>query len=593
MCKNSPKPENEDCMSWEKEHIDKIDEAIRKYGSQWRDKIKSDSSDPAVHEAQEELDLIMDALRLDDLEQKRQMLVEFDHTLPARTRRLWLRPRYLSTAAAVLVLVAAGIWLFGPDQAASPADMQAPLVAFMPWEGAIEGEAVDGLTSQLSQALPIRLASTKGIRPISFAAVNRAIEEKPDADIGQLLGPDYLVEGATESDLDRKGYRLQILKSPERSVVMDSLFTEPDGIVGFQGLEASISRAVHRSLSTIPMNPEESLHVEGRITEDRSAYLLYRQAERDLAYRTDSTMLLAMRNLDQAAQQDASSAAIWGLRAYAYSTFGEHQDQSDERDTLFDIAEKFALRSLSIDSSSAYAFLALSDCSETRDYDYEKASEHLFEAHKIQPHSAELNKSLAELLLRTGEVEIGFDANQLARKLDPHSRVSWWYETKYLTGLGRLEDARASADALMIFDKDFRPIKSFYWGYHLIRGEYDLAIAKIEDVRTTISDEHVIDMRTFVAIESENFQALDSIYKDSAIPEKMQLFVHLKKNEMPEARAMIQQMLQENNFYHRSRIQVFPIPTIETMKADPEIQEIFGEHGIKLFQLESQEQLEI
>ena len=102
-------------MSWSEKHIEKFDEWMDRRNRNGTDK-PFDASDPAEKELQEDMQLLRNASRVQDLEEKMALLKELGNARTGQrtavTRRLWMRR--VSAAAAVLLLVAAGWWMTRP-----------------------------------------------------------------------------------------------------------------------------------------------------------------------------------------------------------------------------------------------------------------------------------------------------------------------------------------------------------------------------------------------------------------------------------------------------------------------------------------------
>jgi tetratricopeptide (TPR) repeat protein len=239
---------------------------------------------------------------------------------------------------------------------------------------------------------------------------------------------------------------------------------------------------------------------------------------------------------------------------------------------------------LQLDATNPEALIVLGDYQESVKKNYDQAEAYFSRALEQQPGDAKIHQAIAELHLRTGKIETGLHHIQVARKIEPWHRVVRWVETKYLTAMGRLEDALMAAEDLILMHPDFPYIRNFHWQYHLSKGEHDLAISSIP---SSSPESSINYMRALTYLDRMDFTSLELLYPQ--LPEGMHasvdLLTFIQKEEWESAYAELRRQLSEDRFNLIALFQSSDFEMFNKMKSDTEIQRIFAEYGITVHQI--------
>ncbi len=483
---------------------------------------------------------------------------------------MWL---WLSVAAIVLIGIGLFLNKFWINAHAASHAAEPPVLVVEPFE--LEGVTEDMIVHGIPQRIPAKLAVSNDIYPVAQGAVSYVLRYNQSPTSARLLGAQYAVEGSIKQVGDELRVEASLHNVTNHAALWQERFVINDNPEAFNALQDTMILRIAQALG-VSLTPAEQQRMSMDISQDEDAITLFLNGERLWAERTKTSLQEAIEMFRMAAQQDSTSPMIRGYLALALDTYvsAEYGDS-----TYWPQAFAVAQQTLQMDAGSPEALIVMGDHALYVDRDYSAAAAYFDKALESAPGNAGVHQAIAELHLETGDFKTGLKHIFIARKLDPEQKVIRWVETKYLTGIGQLENARSAADELIRMYPDFPYIQNFYWQYYLTKGAYDSAIAAIpqydsgEDWRRRYA-------LGITYLEEKKYRALHLLYQDNDVPPSLELLEHVQKDEWDQADTLLRTLLAAKNFELLPLAQTSDFEMFNKMKGDQGIQEILSKYGI-------------
>ena len=182
-------------------------------------------------------------------------------------------------------------------------------------------------------------------------------------------------------------------------------------------------------------------------TTDPAAQELYRLATDDRVFRTDSAAREALARLQQAVALDPAFADAWAALAQMYLRVPPREAPEMPLSERLAIAQRHALRGLSLNDSLANAHRALGNIF-LRDYRFADAERHLQLAIRLDPGEALGREALVRLYVFTGRLGDALDAGRAAVELDPLTPAHYAEYARALLVNGRCDLAREQLERI-------------------------------------------------------------------------------------------------------------------------------------------------
>lgn len=440
----------------------------------------------------------------------------------------------------------------------------------------------------IPQRLPVKLSAIEGVHPVTNFALKRVMNRVPEREIAGELNATHRVSGSIRKNGDDLKIMVRLVSVNDNATLWSREFTSTMTPKAFDDVQDRISLGISYALN-VNVSPSATQRLTRDITENAEAMSLFLDGERAWYERTKESLTMSIALFKQALQIDTSSIIIRGYLALAYQIFA---DKGFGPEAFQDSALTEATKTLLVDTLSPEALLVLGYQAFLKEKDYAKAEQLLTKALNVHPSDARIHQALAELYLRTGDMEIGREHIAAARAIEPEFNAVRWIETKYLTAFGRLEEARRAAEDLMSIDPDYEPIQNFFWIYYLSKQEYQLALDSIPTEREA---KHQNYMKAITFIDKGDDVAFDSIYQklpDNYKP-SMDLLRFVADNQWEVARDLIDEYNKEDRFDLIAIFQTSDFAIFNKMKQDPGIRQILAKHGIKVHIIPKDPELEM
>jgi serine/threonine protein kinase len=186
------------------------------------------------------------------------------HLRPKKERRHWGRVALLSTAL-LIVLVIAGIWVFGvvPGEKASHAGRRIDSLAVLPLTNLSGDPEQEYFADGMTEALIAELAKLRELKIISRTSVMQYKgAQRPLPEIAQALGVRGIVEGSVLSGDDQIRVTVQLIDAASDSHLWAESYTREARDV--LSLQSEVARGIAREIQ-VAVSPEE----ERALTTDR------------------------------------------------------------------------------------------------------------------------------------------------------------------------------------------------------------------------------------------------------------------------------------------------------------------------------------
>lgn len=394
----------------------------------------------------------------------------------ARRRR---RVLAMSGIAALLVVVVAGTLVMGRNVLADPAAPSreaAASIAVLPFENMSSNPDLqylsDGFTEELLNALTRVPGLRVAARTSSFQFRDLAADVR---DIGRRLDVSAVVEGSVRMAGDRLRITAQLIDTRTGFHLWSDDFDRPAQDIF--AVQEDIARAVTRSLRLqLAQRIGESLVSAG--TKSVEAHDLYLRGRFEWNRRSEQGMRNARDAFERAIAIDPRYAAAYAGLSDTWQLLPIY-GQVPTREALAN-AKTAALRALALDSSLAEAHTALAVMHLEVDHDREAAEARYRRAIEINPGYATAHHWYALFLVAGGRFQEAIAEAELARRLDPLSRViNAAVGTVHLFSRDYVS-AIAEFRAILVTDPDWASGIGMLGRALAAAGQYDEAVALIQ-----------------------------------------------------------------------------------------------------------------
>lgn len=334
-------------------------------------------------------------------------------------RRSRIRPGL--AAAALLVLVAAGLWhAGGRGGPPTPASGDVPTVAVLPFDARGDGGAgvfAEGMHGDLLT----RLAHVSGLDVIAATSAERYRDsDLPLPVIADSLGAAWIVEGGVQQAGERIQVNAQLVDPRSETHAWAESYRRDLTARNLFDLQSDIAKRIARSLEARLTSAERD-RVERRPTGDLGAYRSYVRGRDRLEERTDEATRTAAELFGRAVRADSGFALAWaGLADVAL--LREEYGHGPLADSLQVDPERAARRALALDSTLAEAHVSLGYVHLNRS-EGPAAVRRFRRAVELKPGSAVAHFRLGEALAAIGRIDRTIPHVERAVELDPLAPV--------------------------------------------------------------------------------------------------------------------------------------------------------------------------
>jgi DNA-binding winged helix-turn-helix (wHTH) protein/tetratricopeptide (TPR) repeat protein len=392
-------------------------------------------------------------------------------------------PPWWMSAAALLVLVAIGAFLFQRDRGGHSAPPAIETLAVLPFKpllptepDAQRDESLElGMTESMIASLGARGGLT--IRPLSSVRRYGSIEQDPLA-AGRALHAESVLDGALQHHGDQLRVSVRLLRVGDGRQLWAHQF---DGNVsGIFGVQEQISAKVAEILSARLTAAEGTLPTLGG-TKDSTAYLLYANGRYALARSTEPSLVLAIGYFEKAIERDPQFALAHVGLADCYFFLGVF-GMRPPAETL-PRARDAVLKALQIEPRLAGAYATLGNIKLQYDRDWDGAEADFAHAIALNPSLSEPHLHWGVLLGMRGEFDRGLEELKQAQQLEPLLTTAKTRTASLLYWARRYDEAIAQITESLALDDRPGIAHALLGRIYLHTGRYDLALAEFAKTR--------------------------------------------------------------------------------------------------------------
>ncbi len=361
--------------------------------------------------------------------------------LPARRHR-WAP--WVFGAIGAIALIATVLWL-RPVASAGKETAAIPSIAVLPFAavgGAPQDAAlVDGLTEELIAVLA-RLGHLRVIaRTSAFAFKNSDIGVRRIAD---SLGVTYVLEGSAQKAGSQLRVQVRLVDARDGSTRWSETYDRELRDIFL--VQSDIAGAVARALD-LQIGTRTLAAITRGSTSSVAAYELYLRGNDPSLLRSDSGARKGLEYFRQAIALDSGYAAAYAGFARMHMRIAAGDDAEMPRHERLALAEKAALRAVSLNDSLGEAHAALG-LARGENYEIASAEEELKRAALLEPTNARFHEWLVQHYVLTARPAEALVEARRALELDPLSATSTAEVAHALLANDRCDEALAQLGKL-------------------------------------------------------------------------------------------------------------------------------------------------
>jgi TolB-like protein/Tfp pilus assembly protein PilF len=383
------------------------------------------------------------------------------------------------SAAALLVLVAIGIFLLQRDRGGHSAAPSIQTLAVLPFKPLLPTERDESLELGMTESMIASLGARGGltIRPLSSVRRYGSPEQDPLA-AGRALGAESVLDGALQHHGDQLRVSVRLLRVTDGRQLWAHQF---DGNVsGIFGVQEQISAKVAETLSARFTAAEGTLPTLGG-TQDSTAYLFYANGRYALARSTEPSLVLAIGYFEKAIERDPQFALAHVGLADCYAVLGIFGMRPPAES--LPRARDAVLKALQIEPRLAGAYGTLGQIKMQYDRDWDGAEADFVRAIALNPSLSEPHLHWGVLLAMRGEPDRGLEELKQAQQLEPLLTLPKTRAGSVLYFAHRYDEAIAQITESLALDDRPGVAHALLGRVYLHTGRYDLALAEFAKTR--------------------------------------------------------------------------------------------------------------
>jgi serine/threonine-protein kinase len=344
--------------------------------------------------------------------------------------------------ATLLIWIGSDRWIrsYQPGKASTTALIANPRLVVLPFESRTPGEENQALSYAISDSVITNLAKVRGLQVTSWTTVMRLSERKATLpEIAKILNVQYALEGSLLKSGQQGHVTVQLIRVSDDSHIWAEEFDFP--WKNLVTVRERVSESVARQMKA-ELRPEERRILARNSTESMGAYQARARGRYGLvrySYHRDPAYLIeAEKHFKRALEEDPKYADV--LADLAYTNYLRFYPPQGDRKELVGQGIAYAERALALDPNNVVALYVLGSL-----YDHvgkpEKGLELCQKAVELAPDDPEPHHHLAWRYLERGFYESGIRENGIAIEKDSLFLDPYFFQTLFLTRLGRYKEA--------------------------------------------------------------------------------------------------------------------------------------------------------
>ncbi len=391
------------------------------------------------------------------------------------------RSRILGAVAVVLLLLAVtGVYFWRSLSHVGATVANTPSIAVLPFADMSPGKDQEYFSDGLAEELTNDLAKVPGLK---VAGRSSAFQFKGKNEDLRTVGQKLNVANVLEGSVRREGNHLRITAELTKASDGFQLWSDEynSELKDIFAVQDEIARAVTDALQVKLLGANATpVPTRSQVT-NPDAYQAYLQAAYFLNRGfTKANYDKALAYANQAINLDANYAPAWALRSDVLSTMAY--------DAVIDLNEGVrraradAEHAIALDPNSAAGYRSLASIQLNHDFDWEGAETALDKAAALQPGSAELLSSRADLEETRGHLDEAIELRKRAVALDPLCSSCYVFLGSDLYEAGQYDEANAVLQKALELDPQ--------QGYvHFGRGQILLARGRPQEALMEMQQE--------------------------------------------------------------------------------------------------------
>lgn len=399
-------------------------------------------------------------------------------------------PRWLIPALIVVFVAMIGIYYVINTSESLPVTDKS--IAVLPFDNLNGDSSRQYLSDGISQDILTNLSGIKDLLVISFNSSKQfRSSDKSSRDIGKALGVRHLLSGSVQENGEQLRIRAMLINAEtDQQLWAHSYDIDRKDIFHVQ---SEVSKKIADVLKA-ELLPEVAARINEKPTENMTAYQEYAQGRYLFEQRGMTNLWAAEKHFQKAIQLDSGFAEAYAGLAQMYTVIGTNDRSYLSKSKI--LADK----AIALDPALGDAFLALGSYYHAMREDYYDAISNYQKALELDPGNATAYQWYAEALVSKGDISEGRAMIEIAKKLDPGSRIIKLMSTCILLAEDNYAQAKAELEAFYRQSPEVRPISFILALYYSKFGAYEKAMT-IQSPENKSWD--IIDK---VYIEIENYR---------------------------------------------------------------------------------------
>jgi len=343
------------------------------------------------------------------------------------TRQPRRRSAALTMALGVVFLTAALYTIYGwvLSPSARRGHDEVNRVAVLYFENLSNDPADDYLAYGLTAETISRIGRLERFSVTSRPAVRRFQEvDTEPAEIGRILGVDYLVSGSVRRADDRFRVTVELIRASDGFHLWGESYESEEG--DLLTIEGNIARAVALEIAGT-LDPEDERLLASLPTDNAAAYRHYLRGRYLLAERNPTSVARAISEFETAADADSLFGQALAAAGSGYALYidWEWNYEGVSRDSLFTLGFDAAERALERDPLTPEAWRVVASLQMHRNpRDFTAAARAFEHALAIDPNDARVLHSYATLQTRLGNLQAAAELEHRALANEPGRPIS-------------------------------------------------------------------------------------------------------------------------------------------------------------------------
>ncbi len=380
----------------------------------------------------------------------------------------------------LLLLAGVGGYLWRSRARLHTGEVNAASIAVLPFADMSPGKDQEYFSDGLAEELTNDLAKVPGLKVTGRSSAFQFKGRNEDLrTVGQKLNVANILEGSVRQEGSHVRITAELTKandgfqlwSEEYNAELKDIFAVQDQIA------RAVAQALQIKLLGASATPTLA---ESKVT-NPDAYQAYLQGMYFANRGSEKTNFdKALAYADQAIKLDPNFSPAWALRSTVFA--GMAEDGFMDTGPGFRRAREDAEQAIALDPRSAEGYLALADVRLTYDFDWEGAEAALNKAAALQPGSADLLLSRADLADARGRLDEAIQLRKQAVALDPLCSSCYLFLGADLSETGQYDEANTSLQKALELD----PQQGFI---HFVRGQILLARGRPQEALVEMQQE--------------------------------------------------------------------------------------------------------